>query len=233
MKTLGMAVLLAASAFGQFGNVVFPGGGGPSAGGRFSGFGNVVFPGRGAAPVQNPLSITRPDFASRLGATVNPFGNSLGRRDGSRARGGGYVYVPYAYPVYAGPDPYIGGGSQQQPNITVIYPQQQPPVIINQTFTGPAPAEAQPEDQVRLYQAPVREPVESPASASTSAGGYLLAFKDHSIYSAVAYWVDGDTLHYFTSGNTHNQASVTLLDRDLTERLNRERGVDIRLPMAR
>ena len=59
---------------------------------------------------------------------------------------------------------------------------------------------------------------------------YLLAFKDHTIYSAVAYWVDGDTLHYFTTGNTHNQASISLIDRELTERLNRELGIDFKLP---
>ena len=47
-----------------------------------------------------------------------------------------------------------------------------------------------------------------------------MAFKDHTIYTAVAYWVDGDTLHYFTSGNTHNQVSLSLVDRELTERLN-------------
>jgi endonuclease YncB( thermonuclease family) len=59
---------------------------------------------------------------------------------------------------------------------------------------------------------------------------YLLAFKDHTIYSAVAYWVDGDTLHYFTAGNTHNQASISLIDHDLTQRLNKESGIDFRLP---
>jgi len=42
--------------------------------------------------------------------------------------------------------------------------------------------------------------------------------------------VDGDTLHYFTSGSTHNQVSLSLIDRDLTERLNREAGTDLRLP---
>ena len=61
---------------------------------------------------------------------------------------------------------------------------------------------------------------------------YLIAFKDHTIYSAVAYWVDGDTLHYFTTGNTHNQVSVSLIDRDLTERLNKEMGIDFKLPPA-
>ena len=61
---------------------------------------------------------------------------------------------------------------------------------------------------------------------------YLIAMKDHTIYSAVAYWADGDTLHYFTSGNIHNQVSVSLIDRDLTERLNKEMGTDFRLPPA-
>jgi endonuclease YncB( thermonuclease family) len=59
---------------------------------------------------------------------------------------------------------------------------------------------------------------------------YGYPVKDHTIYSAVAYWVDGDTLHYFTSGNTHNQASLSLIDRDLTERLNKESGLDVSLP---
>jgi hypothetical protein len=71
-------------------------------------------------------------------------------------------------------------------------------------------------------------PDEQPLSASGER--YLLAFKDHSVYSAVAYWVDGDTLHYFTTGNVHNQASMSLLDRELTVRLNKELGIDFRLP---
>jgi len=49
----------------------------------------------------------------------------------------------------------------------------------------------------------------------------------------VAYWVDGETLHYFTTGNTHNQASLSLIDRELTERLNRELGIDFKLPAAK
>jgi hypothetical protein len=42
--------------------------------------------------------------------------------------------------------------------------------------------------------------------------------------------VEGDTLHYFTEGNVHNQVSISLVDRQLTEQLNRERNVDVRLP---
>jgi len=42
--------------------------------------------------------------------------------------------------------------------------------------------------------------------------------------------VDGETLHYFTDGSTHNQVSLSLVDRELTERLNKETGSDLRLP---
>ena len=82
-----------------------------------------------------------------------------------------------------------------------------------------------------IYQPPPDVPDQ--AEPAPDGVRYLLAFKDHTIYSAVAYWVDGETLHYFASGNIHNQASMTLLDRELTERLNREMGIDFKLPAAK
>ena len=36
-----------------------------------------------------------------------------------------------------------------------------------------------------------------------------------------------EALHYL---NTHNQVSLSLVDYDLTKRLNRESGVEVRLP---
>jgi hypothetical protein len=42
--------------------------------------------------------------------------------------------------------------------------------------------------------------------------------------------VEGETLHYVTNQNTHNQVSLDLVDRELSDRLNRERQVDFRLP---
>jgi fido (protein-threonine AMPylation protein) len=108
--------------------------------------------------------------------------------------------------------------------------------VINQSFQtaqpsvqeyGPASRET---SGIPVYQAPLRsaEEVEA-AAAQASQPYYLIAFKDHSVYSAIAYWVEGETLHYFTSGNTHNQVSMGLVDKELTDRLNRERKVDIRL----
>lgn len=218
-----------------FGNVVFPGTGHAPANPHNPGFGNVVFPGTGRVPQTPPFSITNPGFAHGLAGTVNgriPYGSTLPNRGRRGGVGAGYVYVPYAYPVYmGGPDGYVG--QESGPNVMYQQPQQ-PPVVINQTFVGgaqPAADIQQPETAgIQLYEAPARTTEEMAAAAPQPASYYLIALKDHSIYSAVAYWIDGDNLHYFTQGNVHNQVSMNLVDRQLTERLNQERHVDIRLP---
>lgn len=71
------------------------------------------------------------------------------------------------------------------------------------------------------------------AAARPEPAHYYIALKDHHIYLAVAYWVEGNTLHYFLAGNTHNQVSLSLVDYDLTRRLNRESGTEVRLPAAK
>jgi endonuclease YncB( thermonuclease family) len=114
----------------------------------------------------------------------------------------------------------------------VIYPPQQAPVIINQFGSGDGQYVTRVQPQNIYPQQQTRPQAEDPASAAETSH-YLIAFKDHSIYSAVAYWVDGDTLHYFTTGSTHNQASVSLVDRELTDRLNRDSGVEVKLPPAK
>ena len=224
---------------GGFGNVVFPGIGHAPRGGNP--WGNVVFP-AGPQNFNAFSSVNNPNFANRLGGLVTGFkpytGAPQGRRRGL-GYGAGYGAYSYAYPVYVGGD---GSGygygyppdqaAQQQPNVTVVYPPPTPPVVINQNF-GPAPPDqGQPPETVscsnmRVYQAPSGGGAETTA---TETSYYLIAFKDHTIYSAVAYYIEGDTLHYFTSGNVHNQASMALVDGPLTEQLNRERNVSVQLP---
>lgn len=136
----------------------------------------------------------------------------------------------YAYPVYVGGYgyPYMYGYDtppapvQQQPaqpNVIVIYPPSSPAPAYYQT--------APPQSSI------VEVPQASAQQDQSEATHYLIAFKDHSIYSAVAYWVDGDTLHYFTNGNTHNQVSVSLVDRELTKKLNENSGLEVKLPPAK
>jgi len=154
-----------------------------------------------------------------------PGGNGV---RGPRFNGSGAAYAyPVAVPVYVGSyDPMApvqaAPPQQQQPNVIVIYPQA--PSYPAYTYQPPAPV------QSSMTELPSTE---TQAQDTGEATHYLLAFKDHSIYSAVAYWVDGDTLHYFTSGNTHNQVSLSLVDRDLTKRLNEGSGLEVKLPAAR
>jgi len=180
-------------------------------------FGNVIFP-AGATRLGGTAARPGPWRQPSLPGTRRPV-----------------TVVVYGYPFAYGYPVYVGGylddaypaeppPAEQQPDVAVSDPS--PPAQSVIQYFG--------SDDARDPTTPTAadddlQPVEEPAS-TYEPSQYLLAFKDHSVYSAVAYWVDGDTLHYFTSGNTHNQVSVTLVDRDLTERLNRESGLEVKLP---
>jgi hypothetical protein len=176
-----------------------------------------------------------------------------------RGFGGGTVYVPI--PVYGGfgtsvhnpppgqYDPIFGG---YNPGVVYGadggYPAQQstPTVIINQNFQpetihpvihdysnahlpepgrGPAPqADARPADAL---------PAGGVNGASDQQPIYLIAMKDHTIYPALAYWIERDTLNYVTMQGAPNRVSLSLVDRELSQRLNDERGLPFRLPELR
>lgn len=204
--------------------------------GTNAGFGNVVFPG-GRPSVTVPFTQVNTNFGNSLGNVIagRPAFNGTVRRN---PNSGAIVYVPY--PVYSGGgyyggyyggygDPGAAGVAPQQPqNITIIYPPSQPmPMMV-----GPAPQAPPPNASIREYMPPDQNAADT-SQAQPENNYYLLAFKDHSIYSAVGYWVDGDTLHYITTGNVHNQVSLSLVDRDLTVQLNKGHGVQVNLPASR
>jgi hypothetical protein len=209
------------------------------------GFGNVVFPGLGHAPrTANPFGNfvfpAMPNGPSavgnRYGSLVPGFRNGYGYGAGYGSRHNRASSI-YAFPVFVGGYGYGNGYAPDQP-APPDQPQPNgpaapapPPVVINQYFGSVPPDQAPPPDAAanqnfRFYQAPSN----NDAAPSDPSSYYLIAFKDHTIYSAVAYYTDGDTLHYFTAGNVHNQVSLSLVDRALTEQLNRQRNVDVRLP---
>src|SRR5215510_10021235 len=233
MRSIGLLLLVSAAAFAQragnntgFNTNSYAR---PNTFGSITGFGNVVFPGTGHAPIVNhPLPSTTFSGAGRLGTTVAPAG-------GRRFHGGGSViYMPYpvGVPTYAEPS---------GPPAPMYYPQPQqaaPPVVINQYFV---PETARPvvreyatdaNGGIRVYGPDASAAVEA-APVVNENSTYLIAFKDHTIYAAVAYWLEDNTLHYVTNQNTHNQVSLDLVDRELSGRLNRERNVDFRLPAGR
>ncbi len=229
LALFSLSLALAGAGWAQHGGAATMGGA------ARSGFGNVVFPGTGHAPavmpgqvLRNPFSITDTGFAQRLGQTVSGF-YPKAPSHGNRS----VVVVPYAYPV-AVPYPYMPD-PQAAPNITIVNtPPQSPQVIVNQNYipetASPVIREyPQGGPEMTVYQAPSGA-APSESSSPEQSRSYLIAFKDHSIYSALAYWVEGDTLHYVTSSGVHNQASLDLIDRDFTAQLNRRRDMQVKLP---
>ncbi|MEO8127163.1 MAG: hypothetical protein ABI822_08730, partial [Bryobacteraceae bacterium] len=128
--------------------------------------------------------------------------------------GNGYDYPGYNYypaATYASaPAVYYGYDSQ---------PSQ--PVVINQYYRTAAP------------RAQVREeaPPQPAAAVPSRAPEYwLIAFPNGSVVLAVSYWTDGNTLHYVTRNKEQKQIALSAIDRDLTQQLNGERGLEFRIP---
>jgi hypothetical protein len=195
-----------------------------------SGFGNVVFPGTGTAPrLGHPFSITDPTFAGRLAATISGFPPYTGAPAGLHRSRRFASSFPLMYPVYVGG--YSYPTPELVPNFTMYAPPQAaPPVVINQYFSGEAarPAARPPaeDSNLRVYDAPAPQPAEPPLS-------FLIATTDRSVFSASAYWVEGDTLHYITPRGKHEQIPLAKVDRPLSEQLNEGHAVEFRLPPAK
>jgi hypothetical protein len=218
-----------------------------------TGFGNVLFPGTGTQPpFVSPFSFPS-TFPDRLGAVVSGFPgytgapSRVGKFDRFDRFGSSFpAVIPYPYPVYAGG--YDMGYGQQSPNVTIVMPPQQyaaqpgAPVTINQNFLpegskptiqeyGPGAQEDAPQGSsgLRMYQAPSSAQAQAQAPPDEPIT-FLIALKDSSVYSAVAYWVEGESLHYITPQGKANQVSLALVDRNLSTRLNMGQKVDFRLP---
>lgn len=215
-------------------------------------FGNILYP--GGLP-----SAHQQTFPSRLGANVGgrpiPGWNGVGGyggyggpgRPGRQGRNQTIV-VPYAVPVYYDPGYYA---AQQQPNITVVVPQQQTPsVVINhnyapdtprpimrdysdvelpksgglQVFEGPksSASEAQPAEEKRAA-APGR------TLASDTPNIYLIALKDSTVRQAIGWWTEGNTLHYVTPQSSINRITLDQVDYESSTKLNAERKLEFDL----
>jgi hypothetical protein len=219
------------------------------------GFGSIVYPAIGPSPTAAP-PVGQFVAASHGGGYSRGFanpGHANHPQHGSTGivpypvYYGGYYGGGYGYggdPSAAGYAPgygsgYVDDGSQANgPGV--------PPVVINQNFVPPqanpqvreytGDQQQQPQqDQsgMKLYQAPPSHPYADAQRASDQPTIYLIAFRDHTIVQALGYWMQGSTLHYVSAEQTLNQVSIDLVDRDLSQRLNDERGLDFHLPQPR
>ena len=132
-----------------------------------------------------------------------------------------YGYAAYGYGAsgYGAPAPV----APPYAPVSASAPSQ--PVIINQYFGTPSP-----QQQQENGPEAIRDAQGSAGDVLGSAQNYyLIAYKNHAVYSALAYWVEDKTLHYVTTQNTHNQASIDLIDVTLTKSLNQARDVPFAL----
>jgi hypothetical protein len=59
---------------------------------------------------------------------------------------------------------------------------------------------------------------------------YLIATRDQNIHAAISYTVNGTSLEYVTTDHQLRRVELDQVDRDLSQRLNRERHVNFQLP---
>jgi hypothetical protein len=202
-------------------------------------FGNILFPG-GIAPHTQT-------HAGRIGGVVSGYPPYTGVRGPQFPNRNRTIVVPYAVPVYYG-DPYAYA-YQQQPNVTVVVPQQPTPsVVINHNYSADTanpvlrdysteePAER---GGVRVYEGPGKKPAPEPKQevrrvpASDRPTIYLIALKDSTIRQAIGYWVEQGTLHYVTPQSTINRITLDNVDRELSHQLNSERNLEFDLNAPR
>jgi hypothetical protein len=138
----------------------------------------------------------------------------------------GWGWPYWGYPYYSGyydPGyyPYYDTGYYSDPPYT--YYQDggggTPGVVVNQGFHYDTPA-----PDVRDYNKPPNDRTDYQPVM------YLIALKDHNTLAVLTYWVEAGSLHYVTADHEMKQVPLSSVDRDLSERLNRERHLAFRLP---
>jgi hypothetical protein len=189
-------------------------------------------------------------FANPLGSNAaisgqsRPLGGTGTVSYGSPHRGGHYgrgigggvygfaTYVPNYWDLLG--DPVAGGPySYTWPGYGTLTPPPPPaaavppgppgaasptPVIINNYYGYPPPGAEPDQGQPESVGRP-GDPLGQPQNY------YLIVYKDRSIHAALAYWVEGGTLHYVTTDNAHNQISLDLVDIAASTKLNSDHNV--------
>jgi hypothetical protein len=234
---------------GGFGSVVNPGIGHPPTlpFGAATGTG-PLFPTRlGANVAGHPFGFSgggggRFDHGGPHNRTVIvPYPIYYGGYGGGYGNGYGYDAPP---PVDQNGNPIVN--TNTAPSVVInqnFAPERPSPMVREYGAPGPDGVEQQSSSGMRMYQAPPSHPyadaqpqAEPQTHAPRSAANddqptlYLIAFKDHSIVQALGYWMESNTLHYVSVEHSLNQASLDLIDRSLSQRLNDERGVEFKLP---
>jgi hypothetical protein len=235
---LVVTLALVSSAFAQRNpihtNGNMPVSGIPSNGGlRAFGPGLIPLPNPGALPPASPFGpgkLIGSRFYAAYGAAYDPIYDSEASFDG--------FYSDHADsfdPFYSGLSPDGYALYQAQPEMPT------PSVVINEGFrTGPIHPQLRDYSNVRLPEpgtvvVPPSTAATLPTQPALTDGEpiiFLIALQDHVIVPAIAYWVQGNTLHYISLDGAAHQVSLAQIDRDFSKQLNRERNLPFPLPAA-
>lgn len=238
MRHLHLTVLIlgvASACFGQSGRTYS----------SVGGFGNVLYPGTGHAP--NAVPGPPPSFAQRLGNNIAGYPGYPGYAPQVNHPGHGRLGV-VPYPVFFGGYGGYGYGGYdappqqyQQAPPPIVNTNTAPSVVINQTFIPERSLNAAPQESteqaqgMRMYEGlrtTPQEPQRTSRQGNDQPTLYLIAFKDHTIVPALGYWIESGDLRYVSAEHSVNQVSLDLIDRELSQQLNGERGVEFKLPKA-
>jgi hypothetical protein len=158
--------------------------------------------------------------------TASLFGQHRGGSSGGRGMRPSYPARSYygggvvAYPV-------VGG--YYVPGYAYGYAEQAPVVLVNPDFQ--ADGGTQTVIDYSNVPATTTEP-DTTELKDDQPTVFLIALTDHTVLAAIAYWVDGDSLHWVSRDAKVNQLSLSLVDRQFSKQLNDERHVEFKLPAA-
>lgn len=133
------------------------------------------------------------------------------------------VIAPMWYPPVQ-QQPFIWVQPQPQMPLTVVQQQHAPVVTTSPDYV---PDTAKP--KMREFFAESR-PYEAAEAKKPTSSVTLIALKDGTLVQAVAYWYEGATLHYVKPDHKVASTPLTLVDKESSERFNRERGLSFRMP---
>ncbi len=170
------------------------------------------------------------------------FRGNIGFRNNFAFRGRRFGFSPFFYSGFYGGFPFwdpffdsdYGYGYPDTGYASYGYPYDDGSYTVNSGWYpaaqsyAPAPPPPPPAPVIREYTGPVQQSATQPQQYEPPL--YLVAFQDGVIRAALAYWVDGGTLHYVDLDHAPKQVALASVDRGLSDRLNRERHVDFRLP---
>jgi hypothetical protein len=145
---------------------------------------------------------------------------------GNRFFGGGFGGWPVFVGGYGYGDPFYSWGAPYYSSYysSPYYPYYSNP---NVTVVYPAPAASSP---VIVSEAPRSVTHEYREEYARAQPLYLIAFTDGLIQAAIAYWVDGSTLHYVTRERREKTAPLKTVDKAFSELLNRDMRLNFSLP---